>query len=132
MAELDVGGALGGHTVADRASRDARRARLVPPLGNVVKVRVTGGPADPSDEDRCVNQARADRPIRRLRNRLPLLLVVWGLATAIGLQVAATTRIGPVLVKLSYRHGVHLGDLLAFAACYGVALLITVWIAHSR
>jgi hypothetical protein len=55
-----------------------------------------------------------------------VLLAVWGLATAAGLVAAATTKIGPVVVALSYRHGVHVGDLVAFAACYAAALPVTV------
>jgi len=49
----------------------------------------------------------------------------WVGATLFGLAVAATTRIGPIVMSLSYNHGVHLGDVLAFAGAYAVATVVT-------
>ncbi|MFB9387098.1 hypothetical protein ACFFTK_28480 [Pseudonocardia petroleophila] len=60
------------------------------------------------------------------RSRLLRVAAVWVAATLFGLLVAATTRIGPIVASLSYNHGVHLGDLLAFAAAYLVAAAVTV------
>jgi hypothetical protein len=59
------------------------------------------------------------------RPQVPRRLVLglaWTLATLVGLLVAAETKIGPVLLTLSPTHGVHLGDVLAFAGCYGIVL----------
>ncbi len=53
------------------------------------------------------------------------VVLLWGAATLLGLGVAATTRIGPVLFTVTDSHGVHLGDLVAFAAAYCAALVIT-------
>lgn len=55
-----------------------------------------------------------------------MIILVWGAATLLGLGVAATTRIGPILFSVSANHGVHLGDLVAFAAAYGAALVTTL------
>lgn len=57
--------------------------------------------------------------------RVLLVGATWVLATLFGLGVAATTTIGPTVLSLSYNHGVHLGDLVAFAGAYAVAAVIT-------
>ena len=59
------------------------------------------------------------------------MIAVWVTATLLGLAVAATTRIGPTLLTVSSSHGVHLGDVLAFAAAYGAAIMITRWLART-
>jgi hypothetical protein len=59
------------------------------------------------------------------------VIAVWVTATLLGLAVAATTRIGPSLLSVSSAHGVHLGDVLAFAVAYGAAILITRRLAHT-
>ncbi|MCX6463598.1 MAG: hypothetical protein NTW05_08405 [Pseudonocardiales bacterium] len=59
------------------------------------------------------------------RGRATLAVLAWIGATLFGLAVAATTRIGPVVWNLSYNHGIHLGDVLAFAGAYLVAALVT-------
>ena len=66
------------------------------------------------------------------RNRRTFLVAVWVGATLLGLALAATTRIGPVVLALSRSHGVHLGDLVAFAVVYAVALAITLGTAPAR
>ena len=53
------------------------------------------------------------------------ILVLWGAATAFGLAFAELTRVGPVLLTFSRGHGVHVGDLVAFAAAYSVAAVLT-------
>jgi nitrate/nitrite transporter NarK len=68
--------------------------------------------------------------------RAVLVLVVWGAATAFGLAFAAWTAVGPVLLTLTHRHGVHVGDLVAFVAAYSVAAALTRYLlrwpaAHS-
>jgi hypothetical protein len=60
------------------------------------------------------------------------LLAVWGIATVLGLGIAATAKIGPILLTVSARHGVHLGDLLAFGVFYAAALVITLWMLPAR
>jgi hypothetical protein len=50
------------------------------------------------------------------------LVVAFGLATAAGVLIATTTQVGPVLLSLTDSHGIHLGDVLAFAVFYAAAL----------
>jgi hypothetical protein len=59
------------------------------------------------------------------RGRATLAVLAWIGATLFGLAVAAETRIGPTVLELSYNHGIHLGDVLAFAGAYLVAAMIT-------
>ena len=54
-----------------------------------------------------------------------IVALLWGAATVLGTGVAATTRIGPVLFTVSGSHGVHLGDVVAFAVAYAAALVFT-------
>ena len=54
-----------------------------------------------------------------------LILALWGAATPIRLAVAAWTAVGPVLVVVTRGHGVHAGDLVAFAAAYSTAAVLT-------
>lgn len=69
---------------------------------------------------------RPSPPASRLPARWPLLLTIWGLATAGGLFVAATTKVGRVVVEVTPAHGVHLGDVLAFGSLYALAGMLTV------
>jgi len=62
----------------------------------------------------------------RTREVRATVILVWVAATLVGLTVAATTRIGPIVFTLSARHGAHVGDVLAFVVAYGVALAITL------
>jgi hypothetical protein len=64
--------------------------------------------------------------------RAGLTLSVWVAATSVGLGVAATTKVGPVVIAVSTHHGVHLGDLLAFSVAYTAALVITLRMRGSR
>ncbi|MHA6795609.1 hypothetical protein ACVGVM_19125 [Pseudonocardia bannensis] len=78
---------------------------------------------------------QVDRP--RPRPRLPgtnvrftvrqlvLIATTWIIATAMALLVAAETKLGPIMLRLTEGHGVHLGDLVALAVCFTSALLIT-------
>jgi hypothetical protein len=56
-------------------------------------------------------------------SRRLVLTLAWALATLVGLLVAGETKIGPVLLTVSANHGIHLGDVLAFAGCYALVLL---------
>ena len=59
------------------------------------------------------------------------ILVVWGTATMFGLAFAELTRVGPVLLTLSRGHGVHVGDLVAFAAAYSAAVFLTRYLLRG-
>ena len=59
------------------------------------------------------------------------ILVVWGAATAFGLAFAAWTAVGPVLLSLSRGHGIHAGDLVAFAASYSVSAVLTRYLLRG-
>jgi hypothetical protein len=67
-------------------------------------------------------------PIRRLL----AILAIWGAATAFGLAFAVGTAVGPVLLTLSRRHGVHVGDLVALVAAYTVAAVLTRYLLQQH
>lgn len=69
---------------------------------------------------------------RRPVTRRVTVVAAWVLATLLGLGVAATTRIGPTVLTLSTNHGVHLGDVVAFAVAYAAALMITLRLRTMR
>ena len=54
---------------------------------------------------------------------------VWVVANLAGLYVAAETKWGPEVLRLSPKHGVHLGDILAVLLGVAVAALVSgvVW-----
>jgi hypothetical protein len=58
--------------------------------------------------------------------RFLLLVTTWGLATAAALLVSWQTKVGPVLAEVSHRHGVHLGDVLAFAVAWSWAGIVSL------
>ena len=58
-------------------------------------------------------------------HRLLLLIALWGAATLFGLAFAELTRVGPVILTISRGHGVHIGDLVALAAAYTPAALLS-------
>jgi hypothetical protein len=64
--------------------------------------------------------------------RLVLVVVTWGCAVVVALGVAASTRVGPVVVRLTGEHGVHFGDLVAGIVCITVALVLTSEIIRRR
>jgi len=74
-------------------------------------------PVDPDERERLAAHGRTARRT---------VVVAWIAATLLGLTFAATTRIGPIVYTVSAHHGVHLGDLVAFATAYAVALVITL------
>jgi arginase family enzyme len=58
-------------------------------------------------------------------HRLALVVAVWAAATAFGLAIARWTAVGPVVLILGGGHGVHVGDLVALAAAYAEAVVLT-------
>jgi hypothetical protein len=58
--------------------------------------------------------------------RALLILATWGLATAAALFLAWQTKVGPVVARVSAGHGIHLGDVLAFAIAWSWAAIISV------
>lgn len=54
--------------------------------------------------------------------------LVWVVATALVLLWAADTKVGPILVRLSPHHGVHLGDVVALVVTYAAAAALSWWI----
>jgi hypothetical protein len=53
--------------------------------------------------------------------RLLLLIALWAAATVFGLAFAELTKVGPVVLRLTHGHGVHVGDLVALAVAYTAA-----------
>ena len=62
--------------------------------------------------------------------RAVLVVALWGAATAFGLAFATWTAVGPVVLVLTRRHGIHVGDLVAFAAAYSVAAVLSPRVLH--
>jgi hypothetical protein len=60
-----------------------------------------------------------------------LCAAVWVLVNAAALLVASQTKFGPVLLTLSVRHGVHLGDVLAVVVGLVVAAVVTFVLAAT-
>jgi hypothetical protein len=60
------------------------------------------------------------------------ICAVWVVATAVVLLFAADTRVGPILLNLSERHGVHLGDVVALVAMYSAAAAVSRWIRRAE
>ncbi len=54
------------------------------------------------------------------------ILISWGLATAAALFLSWQTKIGPVVAQVSHRHGIHLGDVLAFAIAWSWAGIVSL------
>jgi hypothetical protein len=67
----------------------------------------------------------SSRPARLTWQRTVGIGAVWVMATAVVLLFAADTRVGPILVNLSERHGVHVGDVVALLAMYSGAAVLT-------
>ena len=61
--------------------------------------------------------ARAARTDRR---RVWALVGIWATATLTALFIARITKVGPILLNVSGRHGLHAGDAIAV----GLALLV--------
>jgi hypothetical protein len=57
--------------------------------------------------------------------RAAVLLAVWGGAMAAVLGTWRITKAGPIVFNVTARHGVHAGDLAAFAIALLVAVVLT-------
>jgi hypothetical protein len=57
--------------------------------------------------------------------RSALVAALWATATVFALAIARWTAVGPIVLTLSRKHGVHVGDLVALAAAYAEAALLT-------
>ena len=60
-----------------------------------------------------------------MSRRLALVAALWATATVFALVIAWWTAVGPVVLTLSRAHGVHVGDLVALAAAYAEAAMLT-------
>ena len=58
--------------------------------------------------------------------RALLILATWGLATAAALFLSWQTKVGPVVAHVSARHGIHLGDVAAFAIAWSGAGIVSL------
>ena len=63
-----------------------------------------------------------------------LCALVWAVGMTGALYVASETKVGPLVVRLSRNHGVHLGDLVAVgtAAAIGVAATTAALLTRPR
>jgi hypothetical protein len=66
------------------------------------------------------------------RRRSSAVVAVWGLTVAITLLFAHVTAIGPVLLRLTSTHGVHLGDVAFALVAFAIAAMITHRLARPR
>jgi hypothetical protein len=67
----------------------------------------------------------AREPTKRLPAQIGAVLAIWCAATAAALAVAAETKIGPIVLRISQRHGVHAGDLVAAAVASAASAVVT-------
>lgn len=77
---------------------------------------------------------RFSYPVPRERSTVrtaALIVLVWSGAVLVTLFVASDTKIGPVLVKFSRGHGIHLGDALVFVLVVAAASSMT-WLLVRR
>ena len=70
--------------------------------------------------------------LSRGRRRLAEVAGVWGLTAAIALLFAHVTAIGPILLRLSRTHGVHLGDVVFAVLAAVLAALVTRQLLRQR
>lgn len=52
------------------------------------------------------------------------LWALWGTALAVALLIAWQTKAGPIVLRVTDRHGVHLGDIAALDVC-------AMWAVHG-
>jgi hypothetical protein len=60
-----------------------------------------------------------------MRRATVLTTAVWALAVGVALLFAWQTKIRPILFRVTDRHGVHLGDVVAFAVTGDAARRVT-------
>jgi len=71
-----------------------------------------------------------DRDAASVAARFVLCGVVWLVVMVTALYVASETKLGPVVVKLSYNHGVHLSDVFVVLLGAAIATAFT-WAAWA-
>jgi type IV secretory pathway TrbD component len=64
--------------------------------------------------------------------RAVTIVAIWAVATGIALVIARLTKVGPILLSVTTRHGVHAGDAAAFGVTLGVAALVTALLVRRR
>ena len=77
---------------------------------------------------------RPPHPLPRQRSSVrtaALIVLIWSAAALAALVFASDTKIGPVLIKFSRGHGVHLGDALMFVLAIAAAGSMT-WLLVRR
>ncbi len=62
---------------------------------------------------------------------MALIILVWAAAAAAVIVIATDTKVGPVLIRLSRGHGIHLLDVLVFIGVSAVASAVT-WLCVRR
>jgi hypothetical protein len=72
------------------------------------------------------------RGARATVGQVALVVATWVVAAAAVLAVAAETRVGPIVLTVTGRHGVHAGDVVAGVLCFAAAALLTGRIAQRR
>lgn len=60
------------------------------------------------------------------------IAVTWIAAMLFTLAVAAETHVGPVVLRFTPKHGVHLGDVYAMSVAAAAATFVTIWIVGRR
>ena len=58
-------------------------------------------------------------------SRPTAVVLAWVAASAFALAIARWTAVGPVVLHLGRGHGVHVGDLVALAAAYAQAAVLS-------
>lgn len=92
-----------------------------------------------------VNTGYASYDAPRVRRPRPsafahtvVVLGAWALAVFVTLAVAADTKIGPVVLRITTNHGLHEGDVVTLAVMSLLAAIVTVvvavqfWVASRR
>ena len=69
---------------------------------------------------------------RRVRNRLPAVIVLWSVCMVAAGWVATATKLGPVVHRFNGFHGVHLADVVLAALLLGAAAVGTWLLLRPR
>ena len=64
--------------------------------------------------------------------RLALIVAAWATAWAIAALWAWQAKVGPIMVSLSDRHGIHLGDVVGLLVASAWAIVATLALAPDR
>lgn len=60
------------------------------------------------------------------------ITLVWAAAAGVVLLFAADTKVGPVVLRISRAHGIHLGDTIMLGCATLVAAAVTWWLLRRR